>query len=123
MNLKVVNHLLVWGVITLTNLAVADSRGEIRFNEGSPTRLTGMVTQENSHEYTLTAKAGQPLKVEMVGGRNAVFALYQLANKNRKILEDNATHWKGKLPTEGNYLIVIKSVIGDSDYDLRVTLQ
>lgn len=127
MNLKFVNFVAALGLFTLVHGSSAEivSKGEIQFNQNSHSaKLTGIVTYQDSHEYLLAGQAGQNLKLEMVEGRNAVFQLYQqLPKSGRKALAgQNATHWKGTLSQEGTYVIAIKSMIGDSDYNLLVTL-
>ena len=126
MNLKFVNFVIALGFFIFTHGSLAEtlSKGEIQLNPKSHSaKLIGLVAYQDSHEYLLSGQAGQYLNLDMVEGRNTVFQLYQQLSKNdRKNLTEQTTHWKGTLQ-KGNYVIVIKSMIGDSDYSLLVTLK
>ena len=113
---------------------------EVSFAKGSnSTLIEASVVRGESDQYFLTGKAGQKMEVSISAvEQNAAFAIYQPGYKAGKdadgILEikgaalpgagegEDATAWKGVLPSSGKYLILVGATRGNATYKLKITI-
>jgi hypothetical protein len=139
MKVKLWLVLLMVGVL-LTGIGEAASVKEVKFPPGNnSTLIQGSVIRGESDQYFLTAKAGQKMEVSITAvEKNAAFAIYQPGYKVGKdadgILEikgttlqgagegEDATAWKGVLPSSGKYLILVGGTRGNATYKLKVAI-
>jgi hypothetical protein len=139
MKIRLMLALLVVGVL-LTGVAEAGVSQEVSFAKGSnSTLIAASVVRGESDHYFLVAKAGQKLEVSLSSReQNAAFAIYQPGYKAGKDADDileikgaalpgagegeDATAWKGVLPSSGKYLILVGGTRGNATYKLKITL-
>ena len=125
----------------LTGVIQAAVVQEVHFAKGkNSTLIKQSVIRGESDQYYLTAKAGQKLEVSISAvEKNAAFAIYQPGYKAGKdadgILEikgtalkgagegEDATAWKGDLPSSGKYLILVGGTRGNATYKLKITIR
>jgi hypothetical protein len=138
--MKIRAILAMWLVgALLSGVAAAGVSREVSFVKGSnSTLIAASVVRGESDQYFLPAQAGQKLEVSLSAvEKNAVFAIYQPGYKAGKdadgILEikgtalpgagegEDATAWKGVLPSSGTYLILVGGTRGNATYKLKIT--
>ena len=134
--------MLAWllvGVL-LAGVGEAAVHQEIKFSPGSnSTLIKQSVIRGESDQYFLTAKAGQKMEVSLTAlEKNAAFTIYQPGYKAGQDADgllqikgatlngagegDDATTWKGVLPSSGNYLIQVGGTRGNATYKLKVSI-
>lgn len=124
----------------LSGIGQAGVVKEIHFAKGSnSTLIENSVIRGERDQYSLTAKAGQKMEVNISAvERNAAFVIYRPGYRVGKdtdgFLEikgatlkgagefDDATVWKGLLPSSGNYLIVVGGTRGSASYKLKIKI-
>ena len=139
MKIRLILALLMVGAF-LTGVGEAAVNQEVKFPSGSNSALIEeSVIRGESDQYFLTAKAGQKMEVSITAlEKNAAFAIYQPGYKAGKdadgILEikgtslkgagegDDATAWKGVLPSSGKYLILVGGTRGNATYKLKISI-
>jgi hypothetical protein len=125
----------------LAGVGEAGVSKEVTFAKGSnSTLIKGSVIRGESDHFFLTAKAGQEMEASLTAEeKNAAFAIYQPGYKAGKdaagILEikgatltgagegEDATSWKGSLPSSGKYLILVGGTRGNATYKLKITIR
>ncbi len=131
--------LLMVGAL-LTGVGEAGVNQEVKFPAGkTSTLIQGSVIRGESDQYFLTAKTGQKMEVSISAlEKNAAFTIYQPGYKAGKdadgILEikgatlkgagegEDATTWKGVLPSSGKYLILVGPTRGNATYKLKISI-
>ncbi|HET9906718.1 MAG TPA: LysM peptidoglycan-binding domain-containing protein, partial [Anaerolineales bacterium] len=98
----------------------------ITFPAGTNTvTLPGTVTAAGKVRYVLNATAGQTLSIEVTGAptNELALAIYQ-PNGSALKAQDTTLTWTGTIPTTGDYIIELVSVLVASNkpYNLKVTL-
>lgn len=84
--------------------------------------VSGSVIRGESARHMVNAKAGQTLDVSITSDENnAVFQIYLPGEK--KTLAgagetDDAMKWSGKVPADGDYVIVVGPTRGNTSYKL-----
>ena len=139
MKMRLMLALLMVGAL-LTGVGEAGVNQEVQLCPGkNSTLIKQSVIRGESDQYFLTAKAGQKMAVSITAlEKNAVFAIYQPGYKAGKdadgILEikgatlkgagegDDATAWKGVLPSSGKYLILVGGTRGNATYKLKISI-
>ena len=88
------------------------------------TAVSGSVTAQAQARYLLHGEAGQHLTVEIdSAARSAQFGLVGVEDQQTyKWVYDGASAWSGILPSTQDYLLILDSQAGTSDYDLVVTM-
>jgi preprotein translocase subunit SecF len=119
--------------IALFNMALAKGvQQQIKFKPGeSSATITGTVLRSDRDEYTLTAKAGQVMRVSITAEEdNAVVQIYQQTNHDWEPLEgadedDDATEWEDKLPGKDieHFKIIVGGKRGNATYILEVAIE
>ena len=140
MKIRPMLALLLVGAL-LTGVGEAGVSKEVNFAQGSNSALiAGSVVRGESDQYFLTGKAGQKMEVSLSAvEQNAAFAIYQPGFKTGKdadgVLEINgaaltgagegedATAWKGVLPSSCKYLILVGGTRGNATYKLKITIR
>lgn len=140
MKIRLMLALLMVGAF-LTGVGEVGVSKEVSFAKGSnSTLIEASVVRGESDQYFLTGKAGQPMEVSLSAvEQNAAFVIYQPGYKAGKdadgILEINgtalpgagegedATAWKGVLPSSGKYLILVGGTRGNATYKLKITIR
>ena len=140
MKMRLILPLLMGGAL-LCGIGEAGVVKEVNFAQGSnSTLIQESVVRGESDQYFLTAKAGQKMEVSITSvEQNAVFQIYQPGYKVGKdedgILEikgtalkgaaegEDATAWKGDLPSSGKYLIVVGPTRGNASYKLKIAIR
>jgi hypothetical protein len=139
MKIRLMLATLIVGAL-LTGVGEAGVSKEVSFAKGSnSTLIAASVVRGESDQYFLTGKAGQKMEVSLSAmEKNAAFAIYQPGYKAGKdadgILEikgaalpgagegEEATAWKGVLPSSGKYLILVGGTRGNAIYKLKITI-
>ena len=124
----------------LSGIGQAEVVQEVHFAKGSNSALIeNSVIRGERDQYSLTATAGQKMEVDITAvEKNAAFVIYQpgyRVGKDRDgFLEikgatlkgagefDDATAWKGLLPSSGKYLIVVGGTRGNASYKLKIEI-
>ena len=87
----------------------------------------GSVIRGEQARYTATAKAGQTLDVSITSDENnAVFQVYLPGEKGTLPGAgemDDATKFSGKVPTDGEYVIVVGPTRGNATYKLSYSVK
>lgn len=106
-----------------TLLIAQQSRTQrIRFARGASSAvIEDAVVRGTRDIYLLGARAGQKMTVSITSvEKNAVF---DIIAPNQKMLKQEATNWSAKLPTNGDYRIVVGGTRGNATYKLRVEIK
>ena len=114
------------GVTTAVNAAV-QCRGtdrvipkQIRLGRGRTTAvIKDTIRICTSHEYTLRARAGQTMSVNLAAGRHTGLTL---TSPSGEALLDGGKDWSGELPETGDYVISI-GTDATAAYTLEVTIR
>jgi hypothetical protein len=89
--------------------------------------VSGSVIRGERARHLVKAKAGQTLEVNITSDENnAVFQIYSPGEKEtlRGAGEmDDAMKWSGKLPADGEYVIVIGPTRGNATYKLTYSVK
>jgi len=139
MKMRLLLALLMVGAF-LTGVGEAAVVKEVKFPPGSnSTLIQGSVIRGESDQYFLTAKEGQKMAVSITAvEKNAAFAIYRpgykagkdadgiLRNKGTSLEGaaegEDATAWKGDLPSSGKYLILVGPTRGNATYKLKISI-
>jgi hypothetical protein len=109
--------LLIIGLIFVS--LVACSKGTMTHS--------GSVIRGERARHPVKAKAGQTLDVSITSDENnAVFQVYSPGEKGTLPgagETDDATKWSGKLPADGEYVIVVGPTRGNATYKLTYSLE
>lgn len=94
----------------------------IRFARGASSAVVEDAVVRGTRDiYLLGARAGQKMTVSITSvEKNAVF---DIIAPNQKIIKQEATNWSAKLPTNGDYRIVVGGTRGNATYKLRVEIK
>jgi hypothetical protein len=104
--------------------AVAQNVTErVKFGKGKDAAtLKGEVTANGSSTYTLGAKAGQLMNIEVTSGKKGVS--FDLVDKSTgDTLAENVSSWGESLPSTGDYVIRVYSTKGGDSYTLKVSIE
>lgn len=118
---KVGNHKthLIVAALFICMLVVGCSKGT--------TTVSGSVIRGERARYTVNAKAGQTLTVNITSDENnAVFQIYFPGEKETLPGAgemDDATKWSGKIPADNEYVIVVGPTRGNATYKLTCSLK
>jgi len=89
--------------------------------------ISGSVVRGENARHVVSAKAGQTLDVSITSEENnAVFQIYEPGEK--KTLAgagetDDAMKWSGKIPADGDYVIVVGPTRGNATYKLTYSVK
>lgn len=117
-------------VLCLATLAVADDKPQIKFAPGTNgASLKGEIQGMDRDVYPITAKAGQTMKVKVTNKHKLVLFRIQKPGDAEVYLpkageDDDATQWKGVLPANGTYKIIVGAMRGDDTHytlDVHIT--
>jgi len=99
----------------------------VKFARGtSSATYSGAIVRGDRNTYILGAKAGQTMTVKVTSlEKNAVF---QIENPDGEYLDkagegEDAMTWKGELPDNGNYKIIVGGTRGNASYKLTVSIK
>jgi hypothetical protein len=89
--------------------------------------VSGSVVRGRQSGHIVTAKAGQTLEVSVTSAEdNAVFQIYLPGEKGTLPgagETDDAKKFSGKVPTDGDYLIVVAPTRGNTTYKLSYSVK
>jgi len=89
--------------------------------------VSGSVIREERARHTVNAKAGQTLDVNVTSDENnAVFQIYLPGEKGTLPGAgemDDATKFSGKVPADGEYVIVVGPTRGNATYKLSYSVK
>lgn len=89
--------------------------------------VSGSVIRGEQARHTVSAKAGQTLDVKVTSDEdNAVFQIYLPGEKGTLPgagETDDAKKFSGKVPTDGDYVIVVGPTRGNTTYKLSYSVQ
>jgi hypothetical protein len=89
--------------------------------------ISGSVIRGERARHGVNAKAGQTLDVSITSDENnAVFQIYSPGEKEtlRGAGEtDDAMKWSGKVPADGDYVIVVGPTRGNASYKLTYSVK
>ena len=114
--------------LSLTSVAAADGVNKrLRFASGKSSLVaSGSVVRGDRDTYTVGARTGQTLRVRIASNeKNAVF---QIQDSSGNFLTgagegDDAMNWSGKLPTGGDYKIIVGGTRGNASYRMTVSIK
>lgn len=120
-------------VIAVCTIAVGSIFAEgvkkkVRFAKGaSSARIEGAVIRGDRDRYYVGAKEGQTMTVNISSvEKNAVFQIY-LEGEQETLPGagegDDAMKWSGKLPSDGEYVIVVGGTRGNASYTLTISVK
>ena len=93
----------------------------------STTTVSGSVVRGERARHTVKAKAGQTLEVSVTSDeKNAVFQIYSPGEKETLPgagETDDAMKWSGKIPADGEYVIVVGPTRGNTTYKLTYSVK
>ena len=123
-----VSIFLLINVLALSLLAKTDGiTKRIKFAKGkSSAVLANSVIRGDEDTYLIRAKGGQKMSVKISSvERNAAFFIEKpggvfLENAGEG---DDRTIWKGTLPGDGDYKIIVAGTRGNATYKLSVTIK
>ena len=123
-----VSMILLMNVLAFLPLAQADGiTKRIKFAKGkSSAVLANSVIRGDEDTYLIRAKGGQKMSVKISSvERNAAFFIEKpgggfLENAGEG---DDQTIWKGTLPGDGDYKIIVAGTRGNATYKLSVTIK
>ena len=105
-----------------------ETEKQLKFKKGESTALVaGSLMNGEEISYILKAGKDQKLVVTVSStGNNAVFRIKD--RSSRYYLDgatelDDAVSWKGSLPSEGEYKIIVGGISGNTDFTLRVFIE
>jgi|GEM_PF-800902 len=117
-------------VLSCAGVSLAKDLQEIKFTPGATSAsVKGEIDGMDRDLYQVEGKAGQTMAVEVKNKAKLVLFHIQLPNEADKYLpkagqDDDATSWKGKLPKDGKYTIVVGAMRGnDTKYTLNVEVK
>ncbi len=116
-------------LIGMTSAAFAEGITKIiRFRrDRTSTVIKDSVIRGDRDRYLLGARAGQRMTVNISALEdNAAFVIYPPGSKQTLKgagEEDDVTQWSGKLPTSGNYTIIVGGTRGNASYRLAVAIK
>ncbi|UJX39183.1 hypothetical protein K9F62_10585 [Desulfovibrio sp. JY] len=115
--------------LCLATAAVAGDKPQIKFaSGGNSASLKGEIQGMDRDIYPITAKAGQTMQVKVSNKHKLVLFHIQKPGKEEAYLpkagkDDDATAWKGVLPVDGTYKIIVGAMRGDdTHYTLDVQI-
>ena len=119
---------LLVNAFAFSPLATADGINKrVKFARGkSSAVLSNSVIRGDEDTYIVGAKAGQKMSVKVSSvERNAVFFIEKpgggyLENAGEG---DGHTVWRGTLPSDGDYKIIVVAYRGNASYKLSVTIK
>ncbi|HKP37599.1 MAG TPA: hypothetical protein VJT71_12150 [Pyrinomonadaceae bacterium] len=89
--------------------------------------FTGSVMRGDRAKYPVKARAGQTLDVRLTSDENnAVFQIYTPGEKETLPGAgemDDATKWSGKVPSDGEYIIVVGPTRGNATFKLTYSVK
>src|SRR5207245_2645907 len=89
--------------------------------------ISGSVIRGERARHVVTAKTGQTLNVSITSTEdNAVFQIYLPGERSTLAgagETDAAMKWSGKLPTDGDYVIVVGPTRGNATYKLMYSVK
>ena len=89
--------------------------------------ISGSVIRGERARHVVSAKGGQTLDVNITSDENnAVFQIYLPGEKNTLTgagETDDAMKWSGKVPFDGDYVIVVGPTRGNATYKLAYSLK
>src|SRR5918998_1925331 len=92
----------------------------IRFGRGRTTAvIKDTVRLCTSHEYTLRARAGQTMSVNLAAGRRTGLTVM---SPSGEALLDGGKDWSGELPEDGDYTLQV-GTDATAAYTLEVTIR
>jgi hypothetical protein len=121
---------LFFSVVALAGCLVdaqKDYSRRLQFARGQHSaKVENSVVRGTRDYYVVGAKAGQAMTVNLSSvEHNAVFSIAQPDGKSlpHAAEEDDATHWTGKLPQTGDFMITVGGTRGNAKYVLTVSIK
>jgi hypothetical protein len=99
----------------------------VQFAHGqSWVKIENSVVRGTRNRYLAAAKAGQTMTVSISSLENN--AVFSIARPDGKYLPDatdesDATHWSGKLPESGDFVLEVGGTRGNAKYVLNVAIK
>ena len=119
--------LLVALMFVTTSVTFAEGvRKRIKFARGrTSTVINHAVLRDEIDQYTLNARAGQRMKVDITSVESN--ASFEIVGPDKTQLrgagwDDDAKHWTGELPETGDYTIEVAPTRGNATYRLKVEI-
>jgi hypothetical protein len=94
----------------------------IRFARGASSAVVEDAVVRGTRDiYLLRAREGQTMIINITSlEKNAVF---DIQAPNGELLKEEATSWRGVLPSSGDYSIIVGGTRGNASYKLEVTIR
>lgn len=98
-------------------------RQKVRFERGrTSTVIKNTIRRGTTHEYLLSARAGQTMLVHLVAARTS-FTIYTPNGGAAIESADGVKDWEGTLPETGEYTITIGTDARSAPYTLEITIR
>jgi hypothetical protein len=95
----------------------------VQFKRGtSSTTLHGKASIALPDTYLVGARAGQVMTVELTAPRKSVRFLV-MSPTTRNLVADNARHWTGTLPENGDYTIIVDADERGGIYSMTISIK
>lgn len=117
-------------VLFLATGVIAGEKPQVKFAPGANSAsLKGEIQGMDRDVYPITAKAGQTMQVTVSNKHKLALFRIQKPGKEEAYLpkageDDDATTWKGVLPVNGTYKIIVGAMKGDDTHytlDVQIT--
>ena len=94
----------------------------IRFARGASSAVVEDAVVRGTRDiYLLGAREGQTMIINITSlEKNAVF---DIQAPNGELLKEEATSWRGVLPSSGDYSVIVGGTRGNASYKLEVTIR
>lgn len=101
---------------------IAKFQRRIQFKKGTNSaEIKGGVARGTVNTYSIAAKKGQKMKVEIQSlEKNAVFSII---DPNTKTIVKESKSWSGELSETGDYQIAVATERGGASYNMSVSIE
>ena len=107
-------------LLLLIGPAAADTT--IKFDRGKFAKTVhGAVVRGTREKFWVGAGQGQKMTVKITSLENN--AVFQVVGDGGPLSPEEQTHWSGKLPIKGDYLIEVGPTRGNATFDLTVEIR
>ncbi|MEA5572462.1 hypothetical protein [Calothrix sp. UHCC 0171] len=94
----------------------------VKFNPGAnSTTIKNSVIRGDRDTYLVGAKSGQQMNMKITSLENN--AVFDFIAPDGKTIKTEVTNWSGKLPTNGDYRVVVGGTRGNASYELTLQIK
>ncbi len=94
----------------------------VNFDRGTTSKtIKNSVVRGTRDTYILGAKKGQQMNLKITSLENN--AVFEVISPQGQILQEEVTNWNTKLPTNGDYQVIVGGTRGNANYELTVEIK